>query len=200
MRYPINYIAWDLETSGLDPRKDKILEIGAMKISGDQIVEERSWVLNHGIEIPTVITEITGITKEITDCGVDPAVAMEEFLSMFTDSWTANLTHNGYKFDLPFLFAAMNDMQVQVYKDKIARGCIDSAVLFKARGMNLERMWNESFLDFAKRVMETRIFGLKYNIAHCCNELGIETAGANFHRALGDVSLTNQIYKKLVEK
>jgi len=197
MTYPKNYIAWDLETSGLDPSTDKILEIGAIKIVDGEAVEEKSWLLNHEIDIPEIITEITGITKEtIEKDGIDPKVALDEFLEILC-SLDANLTHNGYRFDIPFLLHGISEDQRSTNESKIVNGCVDSAVLYKARALELEQRWNENFIDFAGRVMDIRAYGVKYNVTHCCNELGIEVS--NTHRALGDIELTNQIYKKLIK-
>ena len=36
---PFEYIALDLETTGLDPKKDKILEIGAARVRDGEILE-----------------------------------------------------------------------------------------------------------------------------------------------------------------
>lgn len=59
------FIALDLETTGLEPRKDKIIEIAAVKIKPDgTIVEEFHSVLNPGVPVPHIITHLTGITNE----------------------------------------------------------------------------------------------------------------------------------------
>lgn len=198
MKYPKNYIVWDLETSGLESSNDKILEIGAVKVVENEIVEEKGWLLNHDIEIPEIITEITGITKAmILKDGINPDLAISEFLEMF-DSSNENLTHNGYRFDIPFLFKAMTEEQQVTYKEKVLNGCVDSAVLFKARELDMDQRWNENFLEFAERVMEVRAYGVKFNVSHCCNDLGIEISDT--HRALGDVKLTNKIYEKLIHE
>ena len=36
-----------------------------MKVVDGAITEQKSWILNHGIEIPLEITQLTGITPEI---------------------------------------------------------------------------------------------------------------------------------------
>jgi DNA polymerase III epsilon subunit family exonuclease len=59
------YIALDLETTGLQARKDKIIEFAAMKMKPDgTILEELHFVIDPGIPIPQIITHITGITNE----------------------------------------------------------------------------------------------------------------------------------------
>lgn len=206
MIYPHTYLAWDLETSGLDPVKCRILEIGATKVVRGEITERRSWLLNHGIDIPEEITRITTIDKALIDAdGVDPKVAVAEFLVWLGDANWVNLTHNGFRFDIPFLheeifrqglhtIGDMNDMKLKLYKHGV-----DTAVLYKARELKMDRVWNENFAEFGRRVLDTKAFGVKYNVKHCCDTLGIDHNSITMHRALGDIFLTNEIYKKLTQ-
>ena len=46
--------------------------------------------------------------------------------------------------------------------------------------------------------MNTFAKGVKYNVAICCEELGVDRTGITQHRALGDCELTHEIYKKLL--
>lgn len=57
-------IALDLETTGLDPTKDAIIEIGAVRMVNGVIVDEFSALVNPGIAIPQNITHLTGIRTE----------------------------------------------------------------------------------------------------------------------------------------
>ena len=55
------YVALDLETTGLDPQRDSILEIGAVKFRGDEILDTFTSLVNPGRPVPLKITELTGI-------------------------------------------------------------------------------------------------------------------------------------------
>ncbi len=59
---PHTYVALDLETTGLNPEKDAIIEVGAVKYRDGEPVEEFSTLINPGRPIPYEITLITGIT------------------------------------------------------------------------------------------------------------------------------------------
>jgi len=59
------YVALDLETTGLDPQRDSILEIGAVKFRGGEILDKFSSLVNPGRTVPLKITELTGITGEM---------------------------------------------------------------------------------------------------------------------------------------
>ena len=54
-----SYIALDLETTGLSPAEDRILEIGAIRVEGGRILERYETLLNPGIRISPRIQELT---------------------------------------------------------------------------------------------------------------------------------------------
>lgn len=203
IQYPRNYVVWDLETSGLNPDTDKILEIGYAIVKDGVVESKKSMLLKQNIKVPEIITEITGIRDmDLEMNGIDPKLAIEELLSVLTIGMP-NVTHNGLKFDLPFLLSAIYQMSLNQRDDHSERDLdqhlykymIDTAVLFKASKSGRMRRVHETFADFGHRVMEERIYGLKYNVKVCCEELGIPPTEQ--HRALADVLLTNQIYQKL---
>lgn len=57
-----DYVALDLETSGLNPSDDKIIEIGMVKVLDGEIVEQYDTLLNPQEKLSARITELTGIT------------------------------------------------------------------------------------------------------------------------------------------
>lgn len=58
-------IAFDIETTGLDPDRDAVIEIGAVRFKGDRVEDEWSSLLNPGRPLTPFITQLTGITDEI---------------------------------------------------------------------------------------------------------------------------------------
>lgn len=58
----MEYVALDLETTGLEPSKDRIIEIGAVKVRNKEVVGEYGTLINPQMEIPDRITELTGIS------------------------------------------------------------------------------------------------------------------------------------------
>ncbi|MEJ2012220.1 MAG: helicase C-terminal domain-containing protein [Anaerolineales bacterium] len=58
-------IAFDLETSGLDPQRDSVIEVGAVRFRGDRVDAEWSTLVNPGHPLSPFITELTGITDEM---------------------------------------------------------------------------------------------------------------------------------------
>ncbi len=204
INYPSSYIVWDLETTGFDGNKDHIVEIGMFKVDNGEVTEAKRWVLNHGIDISPEITAINGMTKEIIDSeGADPIAVLNEFVEYIRDS-TANITHNGIKFDIPFLVNHIgkvlewNEERMKGLSNHLNRTAIDTAMMFKGNMHGIERHWNENFHQYASRVGEQILRG-KYNLGVCCDELGVDRSKVTQHRALGDVELTHEIYKKMIE-
>ncbi len=57
-------VSLDIESTGLDQRTDRIIEIGAVKFRGHQEIEQYSTLINPGRDIPPFITELTGISNQ----------------------------------------------------------------------------------------------------------------------------------------
>ena len=71
-----SYVCIDLETTGLDPKRDKIIEIGAVKVEQSTIVEEWETFVNPDRKLEERIVELTGIC----DGQLADAPQMEEVL------------------------------------------------------------------------------------------------------------------------
>lgn len=198
----IDYIVWDIETTGFVAPACSILEIACFIVRGNE-VEEKHWVFNNMIEIPEKITEITGITKEIIEAeGGDPMTHLMEFLPLFKRC-KKNITHNGVKFDIPFLvdysahILGFKDEEKVAVKNLIRSTAFDTAVHFKSSKLGMKARDGESFVQFADRVMSTFAKGVFFNLGVCCDESGISMEGIKQHRALADVFLTHEVYKKI---
>lgn len=194
MIYPKNYCVFDFETTGLDPYTCKILEIGALKVREGLPDEQFTCLINWGIPVPENITEITGITQEEIDRdGIDPEKAKQEFKDFI--GHLPLIGHNIRNFDLNFL-AQFFRMTSEDW-DNFLQNYLDTAAMYKAKKLGTDRRWDETFNDFAERVMTTKAYGVKFNVGIACEELQIDKTGLVQHRAMADVILTNEIFKKL---
>ncbi len=79
MEMPENYVAVDLETTGLTPSKDQILEIGAVRVCHGQVTDTFSTFANPGLKIPDNVRELTGITDDMVAQAPTPAEAFAAF-------------------------------------------------------------------------------------------------------------------------
>jgi DNA polymerase-3 subunit alpha (Gram-positive type) len=99
-----SYVAFDLETTGLRPSIDKILEIGAVKVEDGVVTETYETFIDHGIAIPERITDLTGITEEMVAGSPSVREAVEGFLAFARDA--VLLGHN-VQFDYRFMKRAV---------------------------------------------------------------------------------------------
>lgn len=77
------YISIDLETTGLNPKLDKIIEIGAVKVIDGDIIDTFSTFVNPGRKLEERIIELTGIQDtDLTDapCIEEVFPKLQEFL------------------------------------------------------------------------------------------------------------------------
>jgi DNA polymerase-3 subunit epsilon/ATP-dependent DNA helicase DinG len=99
------FVALDLETTGLNANKDTIIEIGAVRYQGDQILDRFSTLVNPQRPIPLFIQQLTGITNR----DVANAPTLEKILPellAFVDRDVFGLVAHNAAFDIGFLRAA----------------------------------------------------------------------------------------------
>ena len=103
------YVSVDVETTGLAPKQDKIIEIGAVRVRDGQIVGSFTSFVNPGRILPAHITELTGILQE----QVDEAETMERVLPAFLE-FAGDLPLVGHRilFDYGFLKRAAVNMRL----------------------------------------------------------------------------------------
>lgn len=97
------YVALDLETTGISPASDRIIEIGAIKVLNGKEVEIFSSFVNPRMGIPERITDLTGIDFDM----VKDAPTIDEIFPKILDfiGERALLGHN-ILFDFSFLKTA----------------------------------------------------------------------------------------------
>lgn len=98
---PNKYIAFDIETTGLDPMYDEIIEIGAIKIEDGKEIETFSTLIKPEYEIDEFITELTGITNEMVMDAPKINEVLPKFMDFIKDS--VILGHN-VNFDINFIY------------------------------------------------------------------------------------------------
>ncbi|MEE0419405.1 MAG: 3'-5' exonuclease [Lachnospiraceae bacterium] len=79
------YVALDLETTGLSPKEDRILEIGAAKVVDGRTVATYRVFVDSQIAIPEFVTQLTGIDRAMVKEGLPTGEAVEGLLAFCGD-------------------------------------------------------------------------------------------------------------------
>jgi len=95
-----SYVVFDIETTGFSPIKNKIIEIGAVKVINGEITERFSTFVNPQVPIPFEIEKLTSINDEM----VMEAPVIEEVLPRFLEfcEGCVLVAHNA-SFDISFI-------------------------------------------------------------------------------------------------
>ena len=117
---------FDLETTGINVTKDRIVEISILKIYPDGKKESKTWLINPEMPIPAHATSIHGITNEkVADKPVFKAVS-KLIYNMIKDSDLAGF--NSDRFDIPLLAEEM--LRANIDFDMKNRVAIDVQTIF----------------------------------------------------------------------
>lgn len=103
-----DYVAFDLETTGLSPEKDQIIEIGAVKIRDGKISGKYNCIIHPEIEVSDFIINLTGISRDMLEKGISLKEGVEGFLE-FSEDFPV-LGHN-VMFDYKFMKMAAASFQ-----------------------------------------------------------------------------------------
>lgn len=99
------YIAFDTETTGLNPNGDKIIEIGAVLFEKGEITKQYGTLVNPGVRIPSAATSVNHITNEMISSAPQEKVVYSNLVCFLGDALneqTIICAHNA-NFDISFL-------------------------------------------------------------------------------------------------
>lgn len=98
---PDDYCVIDLETTGLDPSYDRIIELAALRVRGKQVVAQYAHLVNPGRPIDSFISMLTGITNEMVQDAPPIEDLLPEYLDFIGDDIVVG--HN-VPFDVNFIY------------------------------------------------------------------------------------------------
>lgn len=165
-----DYTLFDLETTDVNINYAEIIEIAAVKVRNNQIVEKFEQLVKPSEDIPQDIEALTGITNEM----VKNKPPIETVLPKFIDFCENDVLvgHNINSYDLNILYDAANEIL----------------------GIELKNDFVDT-LDLSKCLVDLGLS--KYNLTALCDYF--EVANENAHRAMADVLANKECYQKMKE-
>ncbi|WP_196885034.1 3'-5' exonuclease [Aureivirga sp. CE67] len=119
-------IFFDLETTGINIAKDRIVEISILKIFPNGNKESKTWLVNPEMKIPKESTEIHGITNEKVANEPTFKELAPQVQAMIKDCDLAGFNSN--RFDIPLLAEEM--LRSDVDFDMKNRVAVDVQVIY----------------------------------------------------------------------
>lgn len=167
--YVTDYVVFDLETTGLSPFADDIIELSALKVQGGKVTEKFSSLVNPGRPIPYGATAVNGITDDMVKDAPPIVRVLEDFLAFIGNAVLVG--HNIHSFDMKFLYIAAEEKLGK----SVANNYIDT--LYLARKC-LPQLAHHRLVDLAEH-------------------FHFSTQGA--HRALNDCVMNQKCYEEMAK-
>ena len=167
-KYTPDYVIFDLETTGISPNYDEVIEISALRVKGGEVVDEFNTLVNPGRKIPFGATKVNGITNAM----VAEAPAFSHVLAEFLDfaEGLVLVGHNIARFDMKFIW---RDAE-QYFGEIPQNNYVDTLQVARKHLPNME---HHRLVDLAEHY-------------------GISPEGA--HRALNDCYMNQKVYECMV--
>ena len=105
-----DFVVFDIETTGFSAERDRIIEIGAVRISNGKIKDTFSAFVNPKCKIPERIRELTGITDDMVADAPFISEVLPEFLDFVSDA--VLVAHNA-EFDMSFVIRKGEELGIE---------------------------------------------------------------------------------------
>ena len=169
-QYVPDYVVFDLETTGTSTSYDQVVEISAIKVKNSTIVDEYSTLVNPGMPIPIMASEVNGIYDDMVKDAPDFRKALGDFNDFVGD--LPLVGHNIRKFDMIFICRDA----LKYFGKTIGNDYMDTLSIARAY---LPRMGS-------------------YGLSVLARHYGIDSSGA--HRALNDCRMNQALFECLAKE
>lgn len=142
-----SFVIVDLETTGLSPKNSEIIEIGAIKVIDNKVVDTMDVFVRPSRPLSWFTTNLTGITNEM----VDEGLSAKEALKVFDEfSFGMRLMAHNAKFDMSFLDVYMKkELGKGVRMDSMDTLLLSRAIVKDVPNYKLETLANRFNIDYS---------------------------------------------------
>ncbi|MDR1220331.1 MAG: 3'-5' exonuclease [Treponema sp.] len=193
------FAAFDLETTGLDPKKDRIVEIGAVKFDKSGVISRFSILINPGVPMPSGASAVNNITDDMLKDKPSLDAVFPDFLRFINDAVV--VAHNA-----PFDCGFINEGLKSRYKT-VAKAENEGTGLFLDEESQSTQVvsWAPPFPALPNRTVDTIVFAkeafpnmYKYNLQDLAASLAINAKDA--HRAEDDARVCMEIFLRCIQR
>lgn len=168
--YTNEYVIFDLETTGLDPDVDAIIEISALKVKDGEIIDEFSTLVNPCMHIPYEASCVNGIVDDMVKDAPKIEEALKDFIAFVGNN--VLMGQNIKRFDLRFI---QRDA-VRYFGKSLTNDYVDTLFVAQRYLPELDSYSLESLADY---------YDISYDGAH---------------RALADCRINKKVYDCLAKE
>jgi DNA polymerase-3 subunit epsilon len=197
------FTAFDIETTGLDPKRDRIVEFGAVKFDRRGPISRYSVLINPGIPMPEEAGRVNGITDEMLAGRPSLETVFPDFLRLIKD--TVITAHNA-----PFDVGFVNE-KLKFFYEAAQRAAQKAAPGQGSFLPGLEDdqpaagpVWTPPFPALSNRTADTLVLARRvfpnrngHKLQDLAAALGITARSA--HRAEDDARLCMEIFIRMAE-
>lgn len=164
-----DYVVVDIETTGLNANKDRIIQIAALHISEGSCLKELNCYIAIDFNLSKKIVDLTGISdQKLVEEGQEEEAVLIEFKEFIGNR---KLVGHNIDFDLEFISKALERHELSQLRNK----SIDTLVLSKRRRLRVSNYKLSTLAEHFEYDMESP------------------------HTAINDCLMTQFIYEKLIE-
>lgn len=193
------FVAFDLETTGLYPAKDRIVEIGAVKFDRRGPIGRYSVLVNPHMPMPAEASRVNGITDAMLAGKPTLDQVLPDFLRFIGGA--VLVAHNS-SFDLSFVNAALRE-RWEAAKAASMEDATQGSLLEESESK--AGSWAPPYPALPNRVVDTLGFAkealpgrAKYSMQELAAVLGIKALEA--HRAEDDARVCMELFVKIAER
>src|SRR2546423_11071190 len=99
----MEYVSLDLETTGFDPERDRVIEVGAVAFDADRVLGTLERLADPGRSVPDAVLRLTGINRDELARAPSSRAALEELAAFLQARQPVG---HGARLDLDFLASA----------------------------------------------------------------------------------------------
>ena len=171
------YVVFDFETTGFNAAGgDSIIEVGAVKLFGGEIIDKFSELIDPKRPLPSKITDVTGITDEMLKGKDDEETVIKRFIEWFGDN--PMVAHNA-KFDTSFLEMAYSKYNLGEFKNTV----IDT--------LELSRVLDNTYARHSLSALVKRYDVLFDEDSHHRGDYDAEATALVFHKMMKKLNNNN---------